>query len=140
MIEETVPPGDRISIVGFSMGGLVARSYVQDFGGVRRVAQLLTIGTPNQGTETARLLLMPGIREMVPGSVWLQRLNRGSFNQLRRIRYGVIWSTTDGVVFPSASSQIPGAWERRLSGVFHAGLSSDPRTIQGTAEFLGSPR
>ena len=140
MIEKTVPPGDRVSIIGFSMGGLVARSYVQDFGGLHRVAQLLMIGTPNQGTETARLLLMPGVREMVPGSAWLQRLNHGSFGQLRQIRYGVIWSTTDGVVFPSASSQIPGAWERQLSGVFHAALSSDPRVHQAAVEFLRSPR
>ena len=36
-----------IDIVGFSMGGLVSRYYIQRLGGIHRVRKFVTIGTPH---------------------------------------------------------------------------------------------
>ncbi|MEM7387058.1 MAG: alpha/beta fold hydrolase, partial [Verrucomicrobiota bacterium] len=107
-IENTIPRRDQVALIGFSMGGLVARSYVQEMNGHRRVDRLLTIGSPNQGTETARLLNREGIREMVPGSPFLDSLNRRHFSTLREIPYGNIWTSSDGVILPAGNARIPG--------------------------------
>ena len=44
---------DRLHIVGHSKGGLIARRYVQHYGGERRVKSVVTLGTPHHGTPTA---------------------------------------------------------------------------------------
>lgn len=44
---------DGIHIVGHSLGGLIARRYIHDYGGHRRVKSLTTLGTPHKGTPVA---------------------------------------------------------------------------------------
>lgn len=44
---------DKLHIIGHSKGGLIARKYVQSFGGHERVRSLITLGTPHHGTPTA---------------------------------------------------------------------------------------
>lgn len=50
------PPlaGREVDIVSHSMGGLIARLYIQEFGGATRVKRLITMGTPHLGS--ARML------------------------------------------------------------------------------------
>jgi triacylglycerol esterase/lipase EstA (alpha/beta hydrolase family) len=45
---------DRVHVVGHSLGGLLARYYIQRLGGDRRVQSLVTLGTPR--TSTLRVL------------------------------------------------------------------------------------
>ena len=49
---------ERIHIIGHSLGGLIARYYVQCMGGYERVRTLITLGTPHAGTELARAASM----------------------------------------------------------------------------------
>ena len=82
-IEEAkrITGSDRVVLVAHSMGGLVARSYLDLFGS-ESVEQLIMIGTPNHGiTErTERLCPILGAsiecRDMTRGSVFLRRLNQ----------------------------------------------------------------
>jgi len=73
----------KVKLVGFSMGGLVTRRYVQVFGG-DDVDALLTIGTPHKGIEGEISQICPitgGSREcsdMDKGSLFMNKLNRGS--------------------------------------------------------------
>ncbi len=46
---------ERFHIVGHSKGGLIARQYIQNHGGDRRVKSLITLGTPHHGTPLAAL-------------------------------------------------------------------------------------
>ena len=62
-------------LVGFSMGGLVARDYVQNLGHGGRVRALFLISTANQGTLWAAFSPRPGVRELAPGSSFLRQLN-----------------------------------------------------------------
>ena len=65
---------DRVHLVGHSLGGLIARHYVQLQGGDRRVESLVTLGTPHQGSVLAHLLPTPMVRQLRPGSALLQEL------------------------------------------------------------------
>ena len=42
---------EQVDIVGHSLGGLIARYYVQRLGGDLRVRTLVTLGTPHSGTR-----------------------------------------------------------------------------------------
>jgi triacylglycerol esterase/lipase EstA (alpha/beta hydrolase family) len=78
---------DRFHVVGHSQGGLVARHYIQEYGGHRRVKSLITLGTPHHGTPTAvvgSVLMLGGALsaapwDLVPGSRFLKRLSRDTF-------------------------------------------------------------
>lgn len=59
----------EVDIVGHSLGGLIARYYVQRLGGDRRVRTLVTLGTPHSGTAAAPLAgAHPIVRQMRSGS------------------------------------------------------------------------
>ena len=50
---DRVPSSCRVHLVGHSLGGLVARYYVQELGGHTRVSQTISLGSPFAGTNRA---------------------------------------------------------------------------------------
>ncbi len=66
---------EKFDLVGFSMGGVVCRYYLQRMGGLKRVDHFVTLGTPNHGTWWACLSISPGMPQMRPGSDFLNDLN-----------------------------------------------------------------
>ena len=71
-----LPEQARIHLVGHSMGGLVARFYVQEHHDPR-VAQTISMATPFGGTLSARWMPARAGRDILPGSPVLERLSRG---------------------------------------------------------------
>ena len=66
---------ERVHVIGHSLGGLIARYYVQRLGGDARVHTLVTLGTPHRGTELARpWRRLPLIDQFTPGSEVLREL------------------------------------------------------------------
>ena len=59
---------ERIHLVGHSMGGVIARYYIQCLGGDERIHTLVTLGSPHSGTVPARLLPHAMLRQLRPGS------------------------------------------------------------------------
>lgn len=67
----------QVDVVGHSLGGLIARYYVQRLGGDGRVRILVTLGTPHSGTRVAPLAnAHPIVRQMRPGSAVIEELSR----------------------------------------------------------------
>jgi triacylglycerol lipase len=66
--------GGRIDLVCHSLGGLVARLYLQELGGARRVDRCVTLGTPHGGTYNAYWLWSRIGRELRPDSALVERL------------------------------------------------------------------
>lgn len=75
-IETAYGTDQRISIIGFSMGGLVCRQYLQNLGGASRCDQFFTISSPHNGTHTAWLYPTKGAEQMRPGSDFLTALEQ----------------------------------------------------------------
>ena len=96
---------EKVDIVGHSLGGLIARYYVQCLGGDRRVRTLVTLGTPHTGTRAIPALLPhPLIRQMRPGSEVLAELAgraRGC-----RTRFVAFWSDMDELMIPVESARL----------------------------------
>ncbi len=91
--------GGEIDLVCHSLGGLVARSYLQELGGARRVDRCITLGTPHYGTYNAYWLDTRVGREMRPGSPLLERL-RASRAASEDVRFTSIIGGSDNLVIP----------------------------------------
>ncbi len=117
LVAETGAP--RVALVTHSMGGLVARAYLQHHG-TARVGKLVTIAAPHRGTEVARLGLGRNAREMQPGSIWLRRLNA---SETPPIALATLWSRADEFIVPHDSARLPGAPEHSLLALGHIGLT-----------------
>jgi hypothetical protein len=48
---DRIPPGARITVVGHSLGGIVARWYVQEMGGHERIVRTVSLGSPFCGID-----------------------------------------------------------------------------------------
>ena len=108
-IEELVGPEIEIDIVGFSMGGLISRIWLQNHNGFLRTKRFFSIGTPHLGTYTAQLIpssLMPGIAEMKRGNSLLSQLNN-DLTSLETVECISFYTTWDLMSFPG--------WQAKLS-------------------------
>jgi triacylglycerol lipase len=128
-IQQHLGPGAPLDLIGFSMGGLVARYYVQRLGGLQHVQRLITISSPHQGTWTAYLLPRLGVRQMRPGSEFLQDLDSDR-HQLKSIRFTSIWTPLDLMIVPARSSILPEARTVRLLVSHHAGMAGNERVMR----------
>lgn len=92
----------HVHIVAHSLGGLVARYYVQRMGGSDTVHTLVTLATPHRGTRLAQLLPKvvpyPLVAQLRPGSELLRELDEPApACRTRFIAYG---GGLDNVVRP----------------------------------------
>jgi pimeloyl-ACP methyl ester carboxylesterase/predicted GH43/DUF377 family glycosyl hydrolase len=52
-IQSNVSDGEKINLVGHSMGGLVSRAYLEQFAASNKLSKLITVGSPHQGAPAA---------------------------------------------------------------------------------------
>jgi triacylglycerol lipase len=128
-IESTFRREQTVDLVAFSMGGLVARYYVQRLAGLTRVRRLITISAPHRGTLTAFFRWNAGARQMRPSSDFLQDLNKDK-QILNHIRFTTIWSPFDLMIVPPASSVMPEARSVRVNVLAHALMMRDLRVLR----------
>jgi triacylglycerol lipase len=116
---------EQLVVVAHSMGGLAMRAYLRRHG-CRRVAKLIMLGTPHQGTAHARLVrgLGRNLRQMCPGSVWLAELNTLPPPGLPMVN---VWSWHDSIVTPPDYARLEGAHNLELAGLGHLEMALSPR-------------
>lgn len=119
-----------LSIIGHSKGGLIGRYYVKRLGGDARVKNLITLGTPHNGTPRAYFgcatvgAVARSVWQMTPRSPFIRQLKMGAFP--RGVRFTSIYSKDDGASpFPCAvledqgndnlsNVEVPGVAHREL--------------------------
>ncbi|MCF3103886.1 alpha/beta fold hydrolase [Streptomyces roseoverticillatus] len=115
----------RVDVVGHSLGGLIARYYVQRMGGDARVRLLVTLGTPHSGTRAASLLAAhPLVRQMRPGSDVVAELAGPAPDCATH--FISFWSDLDQLMMPVECARIDhpdlSARNVRVTGVGHLAL------------------
>jgi len=122
---------ERVHLIGHSMGGLVARYYVQRLGGDQRVHTLVTLGTPHSGTYAARIVPHPVARQLRPGSDIIAELAEPAPGC--RTRFVAFWSDLDQMIIPTSSARMehPDLSARNvfIRGVGHLSLPIDGRVV-----------
>ena len=129
---------ERIHVIGHSMGGIIARYYVQRMGGDARVHTLVTLGSPHGGTRAAHLLPRGVCRQLTPRSDVIAELAKPAAGC--RTRFVSFWSDLDGLISPKASARIdhPDLTARNVfvRGVGHMSLPIDGRVTREIAATL----
>ncbi len=131
----TLPGEERFDLVGFSMGGLVSRYYLQRLGGLGRVRRFVTISTPHRGSLMAYLVGNTGCRQMRPGSPFLKDLERDAA-LLEQAAFTSLWSPLDLIILPANSSVIPQARCHKIWCLAHPFMVSDRRCLRAVEEAL----
>lgn len=137
-LEEQFTAKTVFNFVGFSMGGLICRSYLQQYGGLARTERLITVATPHQGTWTAYSFNRPASIQMRPGSAFLAALNR-DLTALQQVNFTSIWTPLDLTILPASSSCLPVGEMIQVWSPFHYTLLLDPRILQIIAKQLRQP-
>jgi len=118
----------QVDLIGHSMGGVVARYYVQLGGGDGIVRNLVTIGSPHAGTGVSGLGLGAPTSELFFGSTLLERLRLAPWP--RSTRMTVIWSRSDALVPGARQARIPGADEIVFDDLGHLSMLGSRRVAQ----------
>jgi triacylglycerol lipase len=125
----------QFDFVGFSMGGLVLRHYLQRRDGLARANRLVTIGSPHQGTFMAYYRDRPALRQMRPGSPFLLDLNQDS-QRLAQLAFTSIWTPLDLTIVPPISSVMETAQNHRVLVPYHRALITSTRVFVQVAAGL----
>ncbi len=134
-VANTFPPNQPFDLIGFSMGGIVSRYYVQRLGGIEKVQRFITISSPHNGTLTGYALNLAAPTQMRPKSIFLEDLNR-DIDLLEQINFTSIWTPYDAMILPARSSQIPVGKEIKIDVLLHAWMVSDKKVLKVIIEEL----
>ncbi|MGK5629695.1 esterase/lipase family protein [Streptomyces sp. URMC 123] len=130
---------ERVDIVGHSLGGLIARYYVQRLGGDQRVRTLVTLGTPHSGTRALPLgSAHPIVRQMRPGSDVIRELALPAPDCTTR--FISFWAELDQIMVPAETARVDHpdllAHNVRVSGIGHLALPVHGAVAAGVRQAL----
>jgi triacylglycerol esterase/lipase EstA (alpha/beta hydrolase family) len=117
----------KVDLVAHSLGGVVARYFIERMDGRDQVGRLITIATPHAGTRAGRLGFgIPAARDLRGDSL--------IFNELGPVSAGAaytsIWSRADAIVQPPESASIePGGRDEVFDDLGHLSLVLSPRVV-----------
>ena len=125
-------------LVGYSAGGVVARLYVRSYAGAGKVRRVVTLGSPQHGTQLAAAGAALGssvcplaCQQLVPGSDLLAQLNQGRETPAGAT-FVSLWSMVDQTVTPPDSARLNGSLGMSIqsicstSTVAHGDLPRNP--------------
>ena len=121
----------EIDILGFSMGGIIARYWIKKFNGYLKTKRFISIGSPHNGTLTAQLVprnLLKGISEMKINSSLLKELSEYDY-LLKEIECISFYTRWDLMVFPGWRAKLPIGKIFNLSIYKHRNLVRNPIAI-----------
>jgi triacylglycerol lipase len=128
---------DQVDLVGHSMGGLVVRSYLTEDSARAKIRRVVTLGSPHRGSKLAVFGLGQAVKEMVPGSTFLESLNQGVQIPEGR-RFYAIYTIVDNMILPNESAKLTWDGVKNLETriVNHVGLVFCKHTARLVKECL----
>lgn len=121
-------PNKKFDIIGFSMGGIVSRYYLQRLSGLSKVKNFITISAPHNGTLTAFFRFNKGIRQLRPNSKFLNDLNKDS-SSLKQVNFTSIRTPFDLMIVPSSSSYMDVAENKKFPILLHSWSLKNKKVI-----------
>ncbi|MGH2828921.1 MAG: esterase/lipase family protein, partial [Actinomycetota bacterium] len=101
VLAETGAP--RVHLVGHSLGGIVARAYIQMGGGEQTVHTCITLGSPHAGTYSAYAGRGRAARDIRPESPFMRSLAEAPPSDVRFVSY---YSNLDAMIIPASNAKI----------------------------------
>jgi triacylglycerol lipase len=113
-IDDAFGKNEKIILIGFSMGGMVSRYYLQQLGGAERCATFITISSPHHGTASAWAFPSEGSAQMRAGSDFLADL-ASTEDRLEKIPVISYRTPLDVIILPPKNS----IWDRAENVAFN---------------------
>ena len=126
----------EIDILGFSMGGIIGRYWINKLNGHKRTKRFMTIGSPHNGTLTSQIIPkypFRGISEMKINSSLLRDLANYDYflNDIDCISFFTYW---DLMVFPGWRANLNVGEKISLNIFKHRNLVRNPVAVQRIIE------
>jgi triacylglycerol lipase len=135
-INQTIGSDARFALIGFSMGTVIARYYLQMLGGAVRVSHFFSISGPLRGTLTAHFWPGKASRDMRFRSQLLQTLNSDT-TVLKHTMIHSYRTPFDLLIIPARSSHWEIAEDNHVvPALFHHRMLTHPKVHQHIAETL----
>ena len=135
-------PDISIDLLGFSLGGVISRVWLQELGGARRTNRFISVGCPHSGTLTAQIVpswLLAGVSEMKRGSRLLNELN-SDMSSLKGVACSSYFCRWDLMVFPGWQAVLPIGLFQEVPVCTHKELMSHPKSLKILLEVILSDR
>lgn len=137
LIDSVSAPAQTVALVGFSMGGIVSRYYLQRLDGLKKVHRFISIASPHHGTYMAYLLPFKACRQMLPGSRFLAELNETA-GMLGPVKPMSLWTPYDLVIVPRRNAILNLGESIRLPVWFHRWMARDKSVTSHIEQALSS--
>ncbi len=128
---------DKVHLVGHSMGGIIARHFIQCRGGGDLIGHCVLLGSPNAGSKLVPFSVTRLGHLLLPGSAFLLLLAEAPLPETARLT--TIYSRHDNMVLPFENARLPQAVNVELSGMGHTALLFHPRVLRATVAALQEP-
>lgn len=128
-IDSTLNDEEDFMLIGFSMGCLVSRVYLQELQGVQRCHIFHAIAGPHHGSWWAYLFFWQGAKDMRPNSELLVRLKETQ-HRLNDMQLHSYRTPYDLMILPSKSSQWAIAKNHITRTALHHLMVKDKTIIQ----------
>ena len=140
-IDAAYPGQTPLDLLGFSIGGVIARTWIQRLGGHRRTRRFISLGSPQQGTLTAQPWpgqIFKGLADLKWDSALLRELNSNS-ELLQSVDCHSFYSALDLAVLPGWRAVLPIGPQTELPVATHPQLLRDAAAIKPLAAELLRP-
>jgi triacylglycerol lipase len=131
----------RVMLVGHSMGGMVARYYVQRLGGEDTVDTVVTMGSPHRGTYASYVGVGRAAAQLRPNSALLRELDDSA--RPGPVRWIAYWSDLDAFVAPVTNAQLDhpalAAHNVRVRDTGHLSLLASGAVLRDIVAHLTDP-
>jgi len=127
-----------IDLLGFSMGGVIGRIWLQELGGAARTTHFFSVGSPQKGTLAALAIpraLLAGVADMKPASSLLRDLNRRS-DGLASVTCRSYFCRWDLMVCPGWEAVLPVGERQEIPVWSHQQLIAHPTALSVLAADL----
>ena len=130
-VDEHFGPKAPVVIVGFSLGALVTRDYVQNLAPLGRVRAVFLISPPNHGTLWA-CFAHSRLNQLGWNSRFLQSLNQNEV-VWQHIPVCTYWTPFDLMIVPATSSLWPVGETKTILCPLHPWMVKNPRLVNDLA-------
>ena len=105
------------------MAGLTMRVYLHQLNGAERIAKIISLGAPHNGTSIAKGLQKLGknLEQMQPSSEWSQAFNQATTGEPCPVPFVNVVTPHDNIVAPQHSCRLPEIYAKQivLPGIGH---------------------